>query len=104
MITCMVPRGVSTAAVPATGTLGVRTSEWLPRDRRAVEVESVNVRFRELHNVNHLVDRDGRLGRARAAMTHTALYRGLAASLMRGIEDETSELHVACQAVLAASA
>ncbi|MFF0776115.1 TetR/AcrR family transcriptional regulator [Nonomuraea wenchangensis] len=39
---------------------------------------------------------------ARAAMVHTMVYRGLATSLMRSIEDETSQLHAACQAVLAA--
>ncbi|TDC23742.1 TetR/AcrR family transcriptional regulator [Streptomyces sp. 8K308] len=40
---------------------------------------------------------------ARTAVTHTARYRGLGASLMRAIEDESSELHAACEAVLAAS-
>lgn len=39
---------------------------------------------------------------ARAAMDHAASYRGLGASLMEAIEDETSELHTACKAVLAA--
>ncbi|WP_189244802.1 TetR/AcrR family transcriptional regulator [Streptosporangium pseudovulgare] len=39
---------------------------------------------------------------ARAAMAHTTVYRGLVTSLMRSIEDETSHLHAACQAVLTA--
>ncbi|MFE9885460.1 TetR/AcrR family transcriptional regulator [Streptomyces scopuliridis] len=39
---------------------------------------------------------------ARAAVAHTTLYRGLSASLMRAVEDESSELHAACQEVLAA--
>jgi AcrR family transcriptional regulator len=39
---------------------------------------------------------------ARAAMVHTTIYRGLGAALMQAVEDETSELHAACKAVLAA--
>ena len=39
---------------------------------------------------------------ARAAMAHTALYRGLGAQLMQAVEDESSELHAGCKAVLAA--
>ncbi|MGV9380070.1 SbtR family transcriptional regulator [Nonomuraea sp. NPDC003707] len=39
---------------------------------------------------------------ARAGIAHAAMDRGLATSLMRSIEDETSELHAACQAVLTA--
>ncbi|GLW05758.1 TetR family transcriptional regulator [Microtetraspora sp. NBRC 13810] len=39
---------------------------------------------------------------ARAAMAHTTRYRGLATSLLRSVEDETSELHAACQEVLGA--
>ncbi|WP_020580133.1 TetR/AcrR family transcriptional regulator [Actinopolymorpha alba] len=39
---------------------------------------------------------------ARAAMVHTTIYRGLGAALMQAVEDETSELHTACKAVLAA--
>ncbi|MER6170391.1 helix-turn-helix domain-containing protein [Streptosporangium sp. NPDC001681] len=38
----------------------------------------------------------------RTAIAHTATYRGLAASLMHAIEDETSELHAACRSVLSA--
>ncbi|WP_433346818.1 TetR/AcrR family transcriptional regulator [Microtetraspora malaysiensis] len=45
---------------------------------------------------------DGLAAWARAAMAHTTLYRGLGATLMQAIEDETSELHTACKAVLAA--
>lgn len=37
---------------------------------------------------------------ARAAMAHTTTYRGLVTALMRSIEDESSELHAACRAVL----
>ncbi|SDK95607.1 TetR/AcrR family transcriptional regulator [Nonomuraea jiangxiensis] len=40
-------------------------------------------------------------GWARAAMAHATVYRGLAVSLMSSIQDETSHLHAACQAVLA---
>ncbi|MGW4792146.1 TetR/AcrR family transcriptional regulator [Nonomuraea sp. NPDC004297] len=39
---------------------------------------------------------------AQAAMAHTTVYRGLTTSLMRSIEDESSMLHAACQAVLTA--
>ncbi|MEV5570400.1 helix-turn-helix domain-containing protein [Spirillospora sp. NPDC052269] len=46
---------------------------------------------------------DGLASWARTAMTHTATYRGLGAMLMEAIEDETSELHEACNAVLASS-
>ncbi|MGX2995513.1 TetR/AcrR family transcriptional regulator [Streptomyces sp. JNUCC 64] len=38
----------------------------------------------------------------RLALHHTVLYRGLAPTFMRAMEDEGSELHAACQAVLAA--
>ncbi|WP_405143409.1 TetR/AcrR family transcriptional regulator [Sphaerisporangium sp. NBC_01403] len=41
---------------------------------------------------------------ARAAVAHTTVYRGLATSLMQGMEDEDSALHAACQAVTAAGA
>ncbi|WP_405610343.1 TetR/AcrR family transcriptional regulator [Streptomyces sp. NBC_01511] len=37
---------------------------------------------------------------ARTAITHTTAYRGLATSLMRALEDETSELYAACRSVL----
>ncbi|WP_405793579.1 TetR/AcrR family transcriptional regulator [Streptomyces sp. NBC_01506] len=37
---------------------------------------------------------------ARAAMAHTNAYRDLAISLMRALEDETSELYAACRSVL----
>ncbi|WP_406315702.1 TetR/AcrR family transcriptional regulator [Streptosporangium sp. NBC_01639] len=36
----------------------------------------------------------------RAVVAHAMVYRGLAISMMRSIEDETSQLHAACQAVL----
>ncbi|MBF9129011.1 TetR/AcrR family transcriptional regulator [Plantactinospora sp. S1510] len=39
---------------------------------------------------------------ADAAMAHATVYRGLGSALMQAIEDETSELHTACEAVLAA--
>ncbi|NBE80672.1 TetR/AcrR family transcriptional regulator [Micromonospora rubida] len=39
---------------------------------------------------------------AEAAVAHAARYRGLGASFMRAIEDESSDLHAACEAVLAA--
>ena len=39
---------------------------------------------------------------ARAAMAHTGAYRGLAASMMRGLGYENSELHAACQALISA--
>ncbi|MGW2162068.1 TetR/AcrR family transcriptional regulator [Nonomuraea sp. NPDC001699] len=45
---------------------------------------------------------DGLATWARAAMVHTTIYRGLGATLMQAVEDETSELHAACTAVLAA--
>ncbi|TDC55114.1 TetR/AcrR family transcriptional regulator [Actinomadura sp. KC345] len=38
---------------------------------------------------------------ARAATAHAALYRGLGTAFLQAVEDETSELHAACQAVLA---
>ncbi|MFE9294058.1 TetR/AcrR family transcriptional regulator [Streptomyces niveus] len=37
---------------------------------------------------------------ARAAVAHATAYRGLATSLMRAVEDETSELYAACRSVL----
>ncbi|MET7337263.1 TetR family transcriptional regulator [Nonomuraea sp. NPDC005650] len=46
--------------------------------------------------------REALISWARAGIAHAAMYRGLATSLMRSIEDETSELHAACQAVLTA--
>ncbi|MBF8189970.1 TetR/AcrR family transcriptional regulator [Nonomuraea sp. K274] len=45
---------------------------------------------------------DGLAAWARTAMAHTTVYRGLGAALMEAVEDETSELHTACKAVLAA--
>ncbi|MEV4121710.1 TetR/AcrR family transcriptional regulator [Micromonospora sp. NPDC049645] len=39
---------------------------------------------------------------AHAALSHTATYRGLGTALMQAVEDETSELHMACKTVLAA--
>lgn len=45
---------------------------------------------------------DGLAAWARAAVTHAATYRGLGATMMEAVEDETSELHAACKAVLAA--
>ncbi|MFC0528366.1 TetR/AcrR family transcriptional regulator [Phytohabitans kaempferiae] len=39
---------------------------------------------------------------AHAAMAHTRTYRGLGMMLMQAVEDETSELHAACMAVLTA--
>lgn len=45
---------------------------------------------------------DGLTAWIREALVHTTLYRGLGTALMQAVEDETSELHAACQAVLAA--
>jgi hypothetical protein len=45
---------------------------------------------------------DGLSAWAHVAMAHTTIYRGLGTALMQAIEDETSELHTACTAVLAA--
>jgi AcrR family transcriptional regulator len=47
---------------------------------------------------------DGLATWARAAMRHTATYRGLGAAFMQAVEDETSELHAACKAVISAAA
>lgn len=45
---------------------------------------------------------DGLADWARAAVAHTTVYRGLGSSMMRAVKDESSELHAACEAVLAA--
>lgn len=45
---------------------------------------------------------DGLTAWTREALAHATLYRGLGAALMQAVENEASELHAACQAVLAA--
>ncbi|GAA0930983.1 TetR/AcrR family transcriptional regulator [Nonomuraea longicatena] len=43
---------------------------------------------------------DGLAVWARTAMSHAATYRGLGTAFMQAVQDETAELHTACQAVL----
>ncbi|MEO3876415.1 helix-turn-helix domain-containing protein [Nonomuraea sp. B12E4] len=69
--------------------------EELLRDR----MQALSETARDL--LDHPSADEALTGWARAAMAHATAYRGLATSLMRSIQDETSRLHAACQAVLA---
>ncbi|MER6947212.1 helix-turn-helix domain-containing protein [Nonomuraea sp. NPDC000554] len=70
--------------------------EALMRDR----MQTLSEKARDL--LDHPSAHEALVIWARAAIAHTTMYRGLAASLMRSVEDETSELHTACQSVLTA--